>query len=217
MTHEQLLAVLKGAGAPVCDDCLYAPAGYSARQGVRAAGIVLAERGQIVRGRGVCVACGRQKIVNFVPNSTDSGSREAASVVRIASGVPRGWESGAEDGPAGSEVSGRGQSPESGETVYLTTREFGARFGVAPDQVAAWCREGRLRAISSDSGRWLISESEIDRLCEAEIAYRRSFEYKVTRALFGTQLVFMTCFLVAVLLVLVGIVVLGVWLVFVVS
>jgi len=38
MSQEQLLAVPNAARALICDDCLYGPAGYATRQGVRAAG-----------------------------------------------------------------------------------------------------------------------------------------------------------------------------------
>jgi len=64
MSQQLLLAVLNAVKGPVCDDCLYRPAGYTTRQGVRAAGLTLAARGQILRGDGMCAGCGRYKTVS---------------------------------------------------------------------------------------------------------------------------------------------------------
>ena len=70
MSHELLLAALRQAQQPLCDDCLYGPAGYVSRQGARAAGISLADRKLISRETGICSSCGGYKAVNWIPRAS---------------------------------------------------------------------------------------------------------------------------------------------------
>lgn len=184
MSRQQLLTALDKVRAPMCDDCLFGPAGYSTRQGVRNAALALARVGQIRRGIGVCVGCGRQKTVSA---AASHGSGPLATThdqpisQRATVGGPHGTvcHGQSEEGA----LSARSQAPR--KTAHLTTSEFGARLGVSSGQVSAWCRDGHLRAGRTGSGRWLIPESEIDRLIQQDAAHRRSFGHKVEQVIYG--------------------------------
>ncbi len=62
--RDDVLAALNDTGKPVCDDCLVPLAGLASRQQANAIGRALKSRALIVRGVGVCSACGKSKTVS---------------------------------------------------------------------------------------------------------------------------------------------------------
>lgn len=57
-------------GQPVCDDCVWRPAGMTSRQQANSRGRALARRGVIARGQGTCSLCGKVKTVS-APRGTE--------------------------------------------------------------------------------------------------------------------------------------------------
>ncbi len=82
MGEQQLRETLERTGGAVCDDCLFTPAGYSRRQGVRSACRRMASSGLASRGLGVCSECGRTKTVttlSALPVVSGAGSSATAA------------------------------------------------------------------------------------------------------------------------------------------
>lgn len=63
MAHERFVAVLRAQG-PLCDDCVFSPAGLARRQGANQLGRQLQGAGLVTRGEGICAGCSKTKVVN---------------------------------------------------------------------------------------------------------------------------------------------------------
>lgn len=70
MHADRMLQVVREAGGPMCDDCVWRPAGMKYRQQANSRGRQLAESGQLRRGAGTCNTCGKHKTVS-VPGDVE--------------------------------------------------------------------------------------------------------------------------------------------------
>lgn len=63
---DMMLQAIGEAGGPICDDCVWQPAGMKYRQQANSRGRQLAEGGLIRRGPGTCTKCGKRKTVSVL-------------------------------------------------------------------------------------------------------------------------------------------------------
>lgn len=84
---DRMLQMLSQADGPVCDDCVWQPAGMKYRQQANSRGRELAAAGLIRRGQGTCVMCGKHKTV-----SAPTGAEPLVVVPSTADERPWHWE-----------------------------------------------------------------------------------------------------------------------------
>lgn len=84
---DRMLQVVKAADGPVCDDCVWQPAGMKYRQQANSRGKQLVEAGLVRRGQGTCTSCGKHKTV-----SVPTGDELPVVLLPAASDRPWHWE-----------------------------------------------------------------------------------------------------------------------------
>lgn len=85
--RERMLEVLREHGAPLCDDCVWEPAGMKSRQQANSRGRRLEALGVIRRGRGTCSSCRKYKTV-----SVPTGAQLPVAEARATTSKPWFWE-----------------------------------------------------------------------------------------------------------------------------